>query len=58
MTLDNLNPPQGYTMVFEGQGFITTAWWITAFPGIAIVILALGFSLFGDGLGELLGAGQ
>jgi peptide/nickel transport system permease protein len=42
-------------MVFEGQSFITTAWWITAFPGLAIVILALGFSLFGDGLGEILG---
>jgi peptide/nickel transport system permease protein len=42
-------------MVFEGKGFITTAWWITAFPGVAIVILALGFSLFGDGLGEILG---
>ncbi|MDQ0474355.1 peptide/nickel transport system permease protein [Labrys wisconsinensis] len=43
-------------MVFEGQSFITTAWWITVFPGLAIVLLALGFSLFGDGLGEILGA--
>ncbi len=32
-------------MVVEGQSFITTAWWITTFPGLAIVLLAMGFSL-------------
>jgi peptide/nickel transport system permease protein len=42
-------------MIAEGQGFITTAWWITTFPGLAIVVLAFGFSLLADGLGELLG---
>ena len=42
-------------MVAEGQGFITTAWWITTFPGLAIVLLALGFSMLADGLGEYLG---
>jgi peptide/nickel transport system permease protein len=42
-------------MVAEGQGFITNAWWITTFPGLAIVLLALGFSLLADGLGERLG---
>lgn len=42
-------------MVAEGQAFITTAWWITLFPGLSIVVLAFGFSLLGDGLGELLG---
>jgi peptide/nickel transport system permease protein len=42
-------------MVAEGQGFITNAWWITTFPGLAIVLLALGFSLLADGLGEFLG---
>jgi peptide/nickel transport system permease protein len=42
-------------MVAEGQNFITTAWWITAFPGLAIVCLAFGFSLIADGLGERLG---
>ena len=42
-------------MVAEGQGFITTAWWITTFPGLAIVLLAFGFSLLADGLGERLG---
>lgn len=42
-------------MISEGQNFATTAWWITAFPGCAIVLLALGFSLLADGLGEQLG---
>ncbi|AMO50133.1 Peptide ABC transporter, permease protein [Enterobacter sp. FY-07] len=42
-------------MVAEGQSFITTAWWITTFPGLAIVLLAMGFSLIADGLGDKLG---
>jgi peptide/nickel transport system permease protein len=42
-------------MIAEGQNFMTTAWLITAFPGLAIVLLALGFSLLADGLGEKLG---
>ncbi|WEX74343.1 ABC transporter permease [Sinorhizobium numidicum] len=42
-------------MVAEGQSFITTAWWITLFPGLSIVCLAFGFSMVGDGLGEMLG---
>ena len=42
-------------MVAEGQPFITTAWWITLFPGLAIVTLAFGFSLLGDGLADILG---
>jgi len=42
-------------MIAEGQAFVQTAWWISAFPGLAIVGLAFGFSLLADGLGELLG---
>jgi peptide/nickel transport system permease protein len=42
-------------MVAEGQNFITTAWWITTFPGLAIVALAFGFSMLADGMGEFLG---
>jgi peptide/nickel transport system permease protein len=42
-------------MIAEGQNFMTTAWWISAFPGISIVFLAFGFSLLADGLGEKLG---
>lgn len=42
-------------MVAEAQGFITQAWWITLFPGLAIVVLAFGFSLTGDALADLMG---
>lgn len=42
-------------MIADGQIFLTTAWWISAFPGLAIVFLALGFSLLADGLAEILG---
>jgi peptide/nickel transport system permease protein len=42
-------------MIAEGQNFISTAWWITLFPGLAIVVLALGFSLMADGLALKLG---
>ncbi|CAN5431209.1 ABC transporter permease [soil metagenome] len=41
-------------LIADGKNFMTTAWWITVFPGIAIVITGLGFSLAGDGLAELL----
>jgi peptide/nickel transport system permease protein len=42
-------------MIAEGQNFITTAWWITTFPGLAIVFLAFGFSMLADGLAERFG---
>ena len=42
-------------MVAEAQGFISQAWWITLFPGLAIVALAFGFSLTGDALADLMG---
>jgi peptide/nickel transport system permease protein len=42
-------------MVSESQNFIIRAWWIAAFPGAALAVIALGFSLLGDGLGEWLG---
>lgn len=40
--------------IADGKNFMNTAWWIAVFPGIAIVITGLGFSLLGDGLAELL----
>jgi peptide/nickel transport system permease protein len=41
-------------MIAEGQLYLGTAWWISVFPGIAISVLALGFSLVADGLARLL----
>src|SRR5207237_10156265 len=41
-------------LIADGKNFMTTAWWVTVFPGVAIVLTGLGFSLAGDGLAELL----
>lgn len=40
--------------IADGKNFMATAWWISVFPGIAIVVTGWGFSLVGDGLSELL----
>jgi peptide/nickel transport system permease protein len=45
-------------MVAGGQPFISTAWWISLFPGVAIAALAFAFSLLGDGLADLLGTNE
>ena len=41
-------------LIADGKNFMSTAWWISIFPGIAIVLTGLGFSLFGDGLADVL----
>lgn len=41
-------------MIADGQLYLGIAWWIAVFPGIAIALLALGFSLTADGLARLL----
>jgi peptide/nickel transport system permease protein len=41
-------------LIADGKNFMTTAWWISVFPGVAIVVTGLGFSLLGDGLADLL----
>lgn len=41
-------------MLSEGRQYITYAWWLVTFPGVAIVIAVLGFNLTGDWLRELL----
>jgi energy-coupling factor transporter ATP-binding protein EcfA2 len=45
-------------MVAEGQSFITTAWWITLFPGLSIVVFAFGFSILGDGARRMAGSAR
>ena len=39
-------------MVFEGATFITTQWWLAFFPGMAIVVTGVAFSLIGDGIAD------
>jgi peptide/nickel transport system permease protein len=38
----------------EGRDFVRQAWWISVFPGLAIVFTVLGLNLFGDGLRDAL----
>jgi peptide/nickel transport system permease protein len=40
-------------LIGDAKNFMTTAWWMSIFPGIAIVLAGTGFSLVGDGLAKL-----
>ena len=37
-------------MLSEGRSYVQTAWWVTVFPGIAIMLTVLGLNLLGDWL--------
>ncbi|MGH6762280.1 MAG: nickel transporter permease [Phyllobacterium sp.] len=53
--------PEWGAMIASGRRFILDQWWVAAAPGIAILIVSLGFNLLGDGLRDALdpkGSGQ
>lgn len=41
-------------MVANGRNYVLDHWWYCTFPGAAILITAVGFNLFGDGIQDLL----
>ena len=41
-------------MLSAGREFITLAWWLTTFPGIAIFLVVLSWNFIGDGIREAL----
>ena len=41
------------TMVSQGSAFLPDYWWESVLPGFAILFIALGFNLLGDGLRDL-----
>jgi peptide/nickel transport system permease protein len=45
--------PDWGTMISDGQTFITTAWWLSAIPGCAVVYTGIALSLIGDGLADI-----
>ncbi len=51
-----IQPPQPSLgrMIFDSQGFVTLAWWMAVFPGVAIFVIVLAFNLLGDGLRDVL----
>lgn len=48
--LGDPNTPSWGKMIFEGRSFIQTAWWVSFFPGAAIVCTVMAFYFIGDGL--------
>ena len=46
--------PSWGNMVADGRGVLVTAWWVSLFPGIAIVLTVLAFNLLGDRLRDAL----
>ncbi len=46
--------PEWGVMVADGKNLMASAWWISTFPGLALTLAGLTFSLLGDGLAELL----
>ncbi len=47
-----IQPPRASwgNMIAGGQNYLSTAWWIATFPGVAICIAVISFHLVGDGL--------
>lgn len=46
--------PEWGAMISSGRAYILDQWWVATMPGFAIVIVSLGFCLFGDGLRDIL----
>ena len=46
--------PEWGTMLASAREFISSAWWIVTFPGLAILITVLAINLIGDGLRDAL----
>lgn len=46
------------SMVAEGGSYLPDSWWLTVFPGLAILVAVFGFNLLGDALRNILGADQ
>jgi peptide/nickel transport system permease protein len=46
--------PDWGRMIADGQPYLTTNWELTTFPGVAVILTALGLALIADGLADLL----
>ena len=46
--------PEWGAMIASGRRFILDQWWVATMPGIAILVVSLGFNLIGDGLRDAL----
>jgi len=46
--------PAWGSMIAEGRDFVTSAWWVSSLPGLAILLVVLAFNLLGDWLRDTL----
>ena len=46
--------PEWGAMISSGRQYVLDYWWVATMPGLAIVIVSLGFNLLGDGLRDVL----
>jgi peptide/nickel transport system permease protein len=46
--------PEWGAMIAESREYVMTAWWLPTFPGLAITVVGIAFSLVGDGLSGFL----
>jgi len=45
--------PSWGNMLADGREYVDTAWWISVFPGLALMITAAAFNFFGNGVRDL-----
>ncbi|MFW6381453.1 MAG: ABC transporter permease [Bacillota bacterium] len=45
--------PAWGSMVAEGRAYLRHAWWVSTFPGLAIMVIVMGFNLLGDGMRDI-----
>lgn len=46
--------PEWGAMIADSREYVMTAWWLPTFPGLAITVVGIAFSLVGDGLSGFL----
>ncbi len=46
--------PEWGRMLSEGRDYLRDAWWISTFPGLAIMLTVFGVNMLGDGLRDVL----
>lgn len=50
--------PSWGNLISDGRNYLREAWWISTFPGIAIVVVSIALHLLADGLRERLSVGE
>jgi peptide/nickel transport system permease protein len=46
--------PEWGLMVSDGRQFLVDQWWVSTLPGVAILVVVMGFNLLGDGIRDVL----